>query len=202
MEPSESTAEVVIRLGAGRVEGRLLRLDGKPVRARVALWKTVRRVSGGMAVTARQGAVETDGEGRFRFERVSEGLHGLELMSEGLHLFERDMDVQPDAGGVERRVLTTREEAALTLVAEVTVEGPGPAAQDRLRVWAERKAGEGNVGLIWDHLGHVFRAMGPVAPGVWTIRATAQGYEAAETALTVRLDPPTERARLVLRPSR
>ena len=71
-----------------------------------------------------------------------------------------------------------------------------------MRVTAVPEAGGDEIWLRPDRLGRGFKAGNFVAPGHWTIRATAPGYEPAEARVRLSPEGPVERPRLVLRPTR
>jgi hypothetical protein len=193
--------DLVLRLGDGVIEGRIERLDGRPVAGRVALERVLKWPQRTEVVAGWIGAVATDAEGRFRFERVSEGLHRVRVADEGLRLLDRAWDLRPGASGVVKRAIGLAEATALTPVARVEVEGePGPA-DPSVRVEALPDGGGEAVRLFYESEARAHRAQ-PVTPGTWTVRATLRGYETAQARVRIAPEGPVERPHLVLRLAR
>jgi hypothetical protein len=202
VEPGAVRDPIEVRLGAGRIEGRLVRLDGTPARVRLTLERSVGGASWSTLFRGWRGAVEADADGRFRIENVSGGTWRLHVLTEGMRIVENDRNVECDTAPFVRHVITLPEEAALTPVADVVEAGSDAPVPRTTRVVAEPDGGGESVQLVWRSDEKVWRAYGVAMPGAWTIRASAPGFEPAEARVRFRVEGPVERPRLVLRRER
>jgi hypothetical protein len=207
-EATPPAGDLVVRLGAGTVRGRLVRLDGSPVpRASLYLarWLALRRETVVMTteIPGVRGTVATADDGTFRFDRVPEGPYRPRISGEGWEILEWGMEVRSGEAPVVLHALTAAEVAALSPRVDVRVEGAASLPIEvRLngRVTATR-ADSGTVANLWLNPDGLFHGR-PLAPGVWTIRAEAPGYEPAETTVRYAATGPVARPVLTLLPAR
>jgi RNA polymerase sigma-70 factor (ECF subfamily) len=197
---------VHVRLGAGRIEGSARRTDGTPARVRLMLSIAIREDRGaGTSMYSwyegTAGGVETDADGAFAFEHLSPGEYFARLLTPGFRLLEEGSKVTAGARGLRWTVLTLAEADLLTASVELVAPDGTPFtdvhayvdAQNAVgeRHWMKRRGGTGE-----------FRSTAPLAPGRWTLRATAPGHQEASAEVHVSLGSQIPLTRLVLRSAR
>lgn len=187
-----------IGLGEGRVQGRVLSLDGAPLRVRLAPTLWLEAGGGVEEIAGWQGAVEADVEGRFAFDRLAGDPVGVSVVGSGLSILEHER-ISPGTAPVTLHALTPAQVTALTASAEVVDAVTGAALRDSAKVTAVATAGGERATLLWSQNTGEHRAYAPLPPGEWTIRAEAEGYEPAEVRVTLAGSGSSPRPRIVLR---
>ncbi|HVG92852.1 MAG TPA: carboxypeptidase-like regulatory domain-containing protein [Planctomycetota bacterium] len=188
-----------VGLGNWRLEGRVLSLDGTPLRVHLAPVLWLELAGGGIEeVAGWRGAVETDVEGRFVFDRLAVDAVGVRVVGSGLSILEPE-PILPGTPPVTLHALTPAQVTALTASAEVVDAVTGAALRDSAKVTAVATVGDQKATLLWSQNTGEHRAYAPLPPGEWTIRAEAEGYEPAEVRVTLAGSGSSPRPRIVLR---
>lgn len=190
--------EIDLRLGSGRVEGRVVGLDGAPRRVRVQPGVGLKAPAVSVLVSGWRSAIDTDADGRFAFDRLASPIQ-VTLATEGMTLLERGQ-YPPGAPPVTLHALTSTEAACLTPAAEVVDSVSGAPLGNNVRVVARDPTGGRSETLYWIGLAGEHRTDHPLPAGDWTLRAEAAGYEPAEVRVTLAASGAPPRPRLALRP--
>lgn len=191
--------DVVVRLGGGVLEGRVLHLDGRPAVAQLHLALPGRTGLRSIESTGRIGSRSSTADGRFQFPGVSQGAYGLRSASMGLRVVEEGAEFRAGQGAIEIHVATAAEAIALTLAVEVVDATDGRGLTTGVLLEARPAAGGSAISFTPDVSAGMFTAARLAQPGTWTVRASRDGYEPAETTVEVGATAAVPRLRLALR---
>ncbi len=201
VDPATAPAELDVRLGDGVIEGVALHPDGRPARVPVRLTRRIRLARHSTSIPSRATRVETDAEGRFRFEGVGGGDYGIDvedsearLLSFGVRLHAGDMDT--------RLVVATTAEASKLHVEALLLDAETSEpleSDDGLYVSIHPEGGRGSA--MMERLSEpagVYRSTEAHAPGTHTVRVRGKGWGSAEAVVTLRWGAETPRPRIHL----